>query len=105
MALDRPEWLAELSRAFKRQRQGRSGWFVELHGERLRVLSAELPLRPDEPAEAPAKRRSFPLSTPPDRAAGTGPAGRPWPSVDAATPPTPGPGARGDGVEPGADRG
>jgi len=65
MALDRPKWLADLSRAFKRHRQGRTGWFVELHGERLRVLSAELPPRPDEPADAPPKRRSVTLSTPP----------------------------------------
>jgi len=65
MALDRPKWLADLSRAFKRHRQGRSGWFIELHGERLRVLSAELPSRPDEPADAPPKRRSVTLTTPP----------------------------------------
>ena len=65
MVKDRPRWLGELSTGFKRHRQGRSGWFVELHGERLRVLSAELPPRPDERADAPPKRRSVTLRTPP----------------------------------------
>lgn len=65
MALDRPQWLADLSRGFKRHRLGRSGWTVEVMRDRLRVVSAELPPRPGEPADAPAKRRSVTLSTPP----------------------------------------
>lgn len=65
MAKDRPRWLSELSTGFKRHRRGRTGWFVELHGERLRVTSAALPPRPDEPADAPPKRRSVTLRTPP----------------------------------------
>jgi integrase len=65
MAKDRPKWLAELSTSFKRHRRGRVGWFLELHGERLRVLSAELPPRPGESPNAPPKRRAITLSTPP----------------------------------------
>lgn len=65
MALSRPLWLADLSRSFKRHRQGRAGWFVEVQRDRLRVVSAELPPRPGEsPSEAP-KRRAFTLTTPP----------------------------------------
>lgn len=65
MAQGRPRWLAELSAQFKRHRQGRTGWFIELSGDRLRVRSAELPCRPEEPADAPPKRRDAWLSTPP----------------------------------------
>jgi integrase len=65
MATDRPRWLAELSTGFKRHRQQRSGWFVEVMRDRLRVVSSELPPRPDEPADAPPKRRAITLSTPP----------------------------------------
>lgn len=65
MATDRPRWLAELSTGFKRHRQQRSGWFIEVMRDRLRVVSSELPPRPDEPAEAPPKRRSVTLATPP----------------------------------------
>lgn len=65
MALDRPQWLADLSRGFKRHRQGRTGWTVEVMRDRLRVVSSELPPRPDEPADAPPKRRSVTLATPP----------------------------------------
>lgn len=65
MAGSRPRWLAELSTAFKRHRQSRAGWFVEVSGDRLRVRSAELPPRPDEPADAPPKRRDVWLLTPP----------------------------------------
>ncbi len=64
MALDRPQWLADLSRGFKRHRQGRTGWTVEVMRDRLRVVSAELPPRPGEPAGQP-KRRAVTLSTPP----------------------------------------
>ena len=65
MAKDRPQWLTDLSKGFKRHRQGRTGWMVELHRDRLRVSSSELPQRPDEPADAPPKRRSVTLTTPP----------------------------------------
>jgi len=65
VAKDRPEWLDALSKSFKRHRRGRGGWFVEVHRDRLRVSSTELPLRPGEPAEAALKRRSVTLATPP----------------------------------------
>ena len=61
----RPEWLTRLSKSFKAHRQGRTGWNIEVMRERLRVVSAELPPRPDEPADAPPKRRAFTLKTPP----------------------------------------
>lgn len=64
MALDRPQWLADLSRGFKRHRQGRTGWTVEVMRDRLRVVSSELPPRPGEPSDQP-KRRSVTLATPP----------------------------------------
>ncbi|MEB3260110.1 MAG: hypothetical protein VKP63_05725 [Cyanobacteriota bacterium] len=65
MAKDRPQWLSHLSTGFKRHRCGRGGWFIEVHRDRLRVTSSELPLRPGEPAEAALKRRSVTLTTPP----------------------------------------
>jgi integrase len=65
MATDRPRWLAELSTGFKRHRQGRTGWFVEVMRDRLRVVSSELPPRADEAADAPPKRRAFTLNAPP----------------------------------------
>ncbi len=71
MALTRPQWLADLSRSFKRHRQGRPGWTVEVMRDRLRVVSDELPPRPDEPADAPQKRRSVTLATPPGPATAT----------------------------------
>jgi integrase len=64
MALDRPQWLADLSRGFKRHRQGRTGWMVEVMRDRLRVVSSELPPRPGECA-GQSKRRAVTLSTPP----------------------------------------
>jgi len=67
----RPEWLARLSKSFKAHRQGRPGWNVEVMRDRLRVVSAELPPRPDEPADAPAKRRAVTLKTAPGPANGT----------------------------------
>jgi integrase len=60
-----PPWLRNLSRAFKAHRLGRTGWYLEEHRERLRVVSAELPPRPGEPPEAVAARRAFTLQTPP----------------------------------------
>jgi integrase len=64
-----PAWLKDLSRSFKRSRGGRGGWFLQLHHDRLRVLSAELPPRPDEPAVATAKTRAVTLqaSAAPDK--------------------------------------
>ena len=46
MALDRPKWIADLSRSFKHHRLGRPGWSIEIKGERLRVVSSELPQLP-----------------------------------------------------------
>ena len=46
MALERPKWIADLSRSFKRHRLGRPGWSIEIKGERLRVVSSELPQLP-----------------------------------------------------------
>lgn len=67
----RPEWLTRLSKSFKAHRQGRTGWNVEVNRERLRVVSSEMPPRPDEPAYAPPKRRAFTLKTPPGPTFGT----------------------------------
>ena len=67
----RPEWLTRLSKSFKAHRQGRTGWNVEVMRERLRIVSAELPPRPDEPADALPKRRAFTLKTPPGPTFGT----------------------------------
>lgn len=65
MASTQREWLGDLSRQFKRHRQGRPGWVLEVMRDRLRVVSDELPPRPgDKPTET-AKRRSFTLTTPP----------------------------------------
>jgi integrase len=60
-----PPWLTDISRSFKRHRMGRPGWFLELHRDKLRVCSAELPRRPGEaPSDRPVKR-SFTLSSEP----------------------------------------
>lgn len=60
-----PPWLRNLSRAFKAHRLGRPGWYVELHRDRLRLLSAELPPRAGEQLEHALKRRSYTLTAPP----------------------------------------
>ena len=60
-----PPWQHDLSRAFKRHRAGRSGWYLQLHGDRLRVVSRELPARPGEAATAGPRQRALTLSTPP----------------------------------------
>ena len=65
MAKDRQGWLSDLSRSFKRHRQGRPGWFVEVMRDRLRVVSDEVPPRPDEPPSSTPKRRSVNLESPP----------------------------------------
>jgi integrase len=60
-----PSWLRNLSQAFKAHRLGRAGWYVELNRDRLRVVSAELPLRPGESSDQVHKRRAYSLSVPP----------------------------------------
>jgi integrase len=65
MAKDRPRWLSDLSAQFKRHRQGRSGWFVEVMRDKLRVVSTDLPARPEEPPTDAPKRRAVTLATPP----------------------------------------
>lgn len=62
-----PPWLSNLSRAFKAHRLGRTGWYLEVNRERLRVVSTELPPRPGEAIQG-AGRRAFKLQTPPDPA-------------------------------------
>ena len=60
-----PPWLTDISRSFKRHRMGRPGWFLELHRDKLRVSSTELPRRPGEaPSDRPVKR-SFTLASEP----------------------------------------
>ncbi|MFN5466134.1 MAG: hypothetical protein ACK40D_11470 [Cyanobacteriota bacterium] len=74
MAKDRPQWLADLSRSFKRHQGGRAGWFVEVMRDQFRVVSAELPPRSDAPPDAAPKRRAITLGIPPGPAtAGAGP--------------------------------
>jgi integrase len=59
-----PSWLRDLSRSFKRSRGGRAGWVIEQHLDRLRVVSAEFPPRPEEVGSSLNKRRSITLQTP-----------------------------------------
>lgn len=63
MGAKREGWLADLSRAFKRHRQGRSGWFLRVKRDRLRLLSDELPPRPEEGRSV--AQRELTLLTPP----------------------------------------
>lgn len=65
MVRSRSLWLADLSRAFKRHRQGRPGWAVELNRDRLRLVSDELPPRPGEAPSAGTRRRACSMATPP----------------------------------------
>ncbi|MCP9786793.1 hypothetical protein [Cyanobium sp. N5-Cardenillas] len=60
-----PPWLKSLCGSFKAHRTGRTGWFLQEHRDRLRIVSAELPPRPGEPSESVATRRAFTLATPP----------------------------------------
>ncbi len=60
-----PPWLRNLSGGFKAHRLGRPGWFLQVHRDRLRLVSAELPPRPGEPLEAVATQRAFTLTAPP----------------------------------------
>jgi integrase len=64
MASDRQGWLSDLSRQFKRHRQGRPGWFLRVKRDRLRLLSDELPPRTGEAIGGPAQRE-ITLATPP----------------------------------------
>jgi integrase len=64
MATDRQGWLADLSRQFKRHRQGRPGWFLRVKRDRLRLLSDELPPRPGEALTGP-QQRELAMATPP----------------------------------------
>ena len=64
-------WLKNLSRAFKAHRLGRSGWFLQLHRDRLRLLSAELPPRPGDPPDQAPTQRALSLATPPGPATST----------------------------------
>ena len=75
MALDRPQWFIDLSKGFKGHRQGRSGWSLEVMRDRLRVVSTELPPRTREPVDAPPKRRTVTLTTPPGPATAAAPRG------------------------------
>jgi hypothetical protein len=66
-----PPWLRNLAKAFKTHRLGRSGWYLEINREPLRLVSAELPLRPGEPAEQICRRRAFTLKASPGPATAT----------------------------------
>ena len=65
MARDRPAWISDLSKGFKRHRGGRPGWNIEVKNDRLRVVSAELPPRPREVMGVAPKRRAITLRTEP----------------------------------------
>ena len=56
--------MADLSRQFKRHRQGLPGWFLRVKRDRLRLLSDELPPRPGEAIGGPTQRE-LTLATPP----------------------------------------
>ncbi|MCP9771655.1 hypothetical protein KBY66_03305 [Synechococcus sp. Tobar12-5m-g] len=60
-----PPWLRNLSAAFKAHRLGRTGWYLEVNRERLRVVSTELPPRPGDEPDQPHKRRAFTLQAAP----------------------------------------
>jgi integrase len=60
-----PPWLRNLSAAFKAHRLGRTGWYLEVNRERLRVVSTELPPRPGEVPDQSHKRRAFTLQAAP----------------------------------------
>jgi hypothetical protein len=53
VAINRQGWMADLSSQFKRHRQGRSGWFLRIKRDRLRLLSDELPPRTGEAIRGP----------------------------------------------------
>jgi len=66
-----PPWLRNWSQAFRAHRLKQSGWSVELNRDRLRVVSAGLPLRPGESPGQVHKRRSYSLTAPPGPATAT----------------------------------
>lgn len=59
-----PPWLSTLSASFRAHRQGRQGWHVQLHRDRLRIVSTELPPRAGEDAST-GRKRSLTLKAPP----------------------------------------
>jgi integrase len=65
MAPARPTWLADLSRSFKRHRQGRPAWFIEEHRDRLRLRSDEFPPRPGSTSTSTSTRQAVTLTTSP----------------------------------------
>ena len=60
-----PPWLKDLSRAFRRHRGGRTGWLIQVNRDRLRLVSHELPPRPEEPIDVAPKQRALSLHTSP----------------------------------------
>lgn len=58
-------WLRDLGRTFKRARDGQSGWAIEEHRDRLRLVSDAFPPRPEDPPDLVVKRRRLTLLTPP----------------------------------------
>jgi integrase len=59
-----PPWLVTLSASFRAHRQGRQGWHLQVHRDRLRITSRELPPRPGEDATS-TRARSLTLKAPP----------------------------------------
>ncbi|KEF42080.1 MAG: hypothetical protein ER33_08135 [Cyanobium sp. CACIAM 14] len=58
-------WLRSLSLSFKAHRLGRTGWHVQQHRDKLRLLSSEFPPRPGEPDGQGTQKRALTLKTPP----------------------------------------
>lgn len=65
MPAARPAWIGELSSSFRRHRKGRTGWFIEIHRDRLRLSSSEFPPRPGEAMDEQPTKRSLTLQTEP----------------------------------------
>jgi len=59
-----PPWLVTISASFRAHRQGRQGWHLQVHRDRLRITSRELPPRPGEDATS-TRARSLTLKAPP----------------------------------------
>ena len=64
-----PAWIGELSRSFRRHRKGRTGWFLEIHRDRLRLSSSVFPPRPGEAMDERPTKRCLTLQTEPGPAA------------------------------------
>ncbi|KEF40685.1 MAG: hypothetical protein ER33_15615 [Cyanobium sp. CACIAM 14] len=60
-----PPWLRSLSLSFKAHRLGRTGWHVQQHRDKLRLLSSEFPPRPGETEGQGTQKRALTLKTPP----------------------------------------